>query len=212
VLFALRYAAGVVAVIGMRTRHRFDFLDGEYSLVEALLWLGIYFAINLKIAALDPRPRWMELGISTYGEFSKTFYWATWVLTWALPPVILTRGIRRKDRFVLGVGAILAVVTLATNKPYLGWQRNTWDPMLLGVLLVGVALFLRRWLVQMPDGVRRGFTATRLSGKDKQWMNVASPALGLVSGQAVTPHTQAQSAGVGFGGGHSGGGGASGEF
>ena len=32
-----------------------------------------------------------------------------------------------------------------------------------------------------PNGIREGFTAARLSGKDKEWMNVTSSALGLVS-------------------------------
>ena len=32
---------------------------------------------------------------------------------------------------------VMAMATLATNKPYLGWERHTWDPMLLGVLLTG---------------------------------------------------------------------------
>ena len=50
--------------------------------------------------------------------------------------------------------------------------------MLLGILLTGVALFIRRWLARGPGGVRRGFTAARLSGKDKQWMNVGSAVLG----------------------------------
>jgi hypothetical protein len=33
------------------------------------------------------------------------------------------RGIRQKDRFVIAVGAIVATLTLVSNKPYLGWQR-----------------------------------------------------------------------------------------
>jgi hypothetical protein len=40
--------------------------------------------------------------------------------------------------------------------PYLGWQRHTWDPMLLGALLIGVALFMRRWVADGPGGIRHG--------------------------------------------------------
>jgi hypothetical protein len=212
VIVALLYAIGLMGVTAVRSRQRFDYLENEYSLAEAFLWLGIYLAINLQISSLDLRAHWWGGGTRAASEFARSFYWTTWVLTWVLPPVILARGIRRKDRFVLAVGAIVAVLTFVCNKPYLGWPRHTWDPMLLGVLLVGVVLFLRRWLSRGPGGVRDGFTAARLSGKDKQWLNASSAVLGLVTPQSVTPSPQPASAEVRFGGGASGGGGAGGDF
>jgi uncharacterized membrane protein YgcG len=112
----------------------------------------------------------------------------------------------------MAAGAIAAVLTLITNKPYLGWQRHTWDPILLGVVLIGVALFLRRWLARGPDGIRHGFTARRLSGKDKGWMSVGATTIGLVSPNAVMPSPQTGRPEVHFGGGESGGGGASSDF
>jgi uncharacterized membrane protein YgcG len=134
------------------------------------------------------------------------------VLVWCLPPVALARGVRRKDRFVIAMGAIVAILTFVSNKPYLGWPRHTWDPMLLGILLTSTALFIRRWLARGPGGIRRGFTAARLSGRDKDWMNVGSAALGLVTPQSITPRTKTRSAEFRFGGGSSGGGGAGGDF
>jgi uncharacterized membrane protein YgcG len=113
---------------------------------------------------------------------------------------------------VIAVGAIAAVLTLATYTPYLGWQRHTWDPMLLGALLIGVALLIRRWLAAGPGGIRHGFTAQRLSGKDKYWMNIGSVAFGLASSHASTPDPQTTSPEVRFGGGDSGGGGATSDF
>jgi uncharacterized membrane protein YgcG len=135
-----------------------------------------------------------------------------WVLTWCLPPAVLARGLRRKDRFVTAVGAIAAILTLVTNKSYLGWQRHSWDPMLLGALLIGVALFIRRWLAAGPGGIRHGFTAKRLSGKDKHWMNGGSAAFGLVSAHSITLSPQTGSPDVHFDGGDAGGGGASSDF
>jgi hypothetical protein len=41
-IVAAFYATGLVAVASVRSRHHFDYLDEAYSLVEALLWLGIY--------------------------------------------------------------------------------------------------------------------------------------------------------------------------
>ncbi len=210
VIVAAFYATGLICVAAVRSRHRFDYLDDSYSLVEAFLWLGIYLAINLKLWSLSVPAQWWG-GARFASEFPRPFYWTTWVLVWCLPPVILARGIRRKDRFVIAVGAIVAVLTFVTNKPYLGWQRHTWDPMLLGILLTGVAVFIRRWLARGPGGIRYGFTAERLSGKDKHWMNAGSAVFGLLTPQSITPAPPA-SEDFGFGGGASGGGGATGDF
>jgi uncharacterized membrane protein YgcG len=119
--------------------------------------------------------------------------------------------LRRKDRPVIAIGAITAILTLVTNKAYLGWPRHTWDPILLGVLLMGVALLVRRWLARGRDGIRLGFTAERLSGKDKRWMNAGTAAFSLLSPHATPPAPPA-SPNVHFGGGESGGGGASSDF
>lgn len=212
VIVGVLYALGLMCVATARSRHRFDYLDGAYSLAEALLWFGIYLAINLKLSSLDLPGRWWAGGIGHASEFARSFYWITWVLIWCLPPVILVHGIRLKDRFVIAVGAIAAILTFVSNKPYLGWQRHTWDPMLLGILLTGVALFIRRWLALGPGGIRHGFTAARLSGKDKHWMNAGSAVLGLASPQSITPSPQTSSADFHFDGGQTGGGGAGGDF
>ncbi len=192
-IIAAFYALGLAVVIAL-----------DDPLAEALLWLGVYAAINLQLASLG--------GQHAGGEFPRPFYWTTWVLIWCLPPIVLARGVRRKDRLVMAAGAIIAVLTLATNKPYLGWQRHTWDPMLLGALLIGLAVFIRRWLAAGPSGIRHGFTAERLSGKDKQWMSAGSTILGVLSPQLITRDTQPANPEVRFGGGDSGGGGATGEF
>jgi hypothetical protein len=212
VIVAVVYAIGLICVAAIRSRHRFDYLEDAYSLVEALFWLGIYLAINLKLSSLDLPAQWWSAVTRAASEFPRPFYWTTWVLIWCLPPVILARGIRLRDRFVIAVGAIVAILTFVSNKPYLGWQRHTWDPMLLGILLAAAALFIRRWLSRGRDGVRHGFTAARLSGKDKHWMIAGSAVFGLVSPQSVTPTPQTSNPDFRFGGGASGGGGASSEF
>ncbi|MGA2436377.1 MAG: hypothetical protein ABSG25_13960, partial [Bryobacteraceae bacterium] len=130
-IVAAFYAVGLITVAAVRSRHRFTYLNDGYSLTEALLWLGIYLAINLQLSSLNLLGYWWG-GHRTTTEFSRPFYWATWVLIWCLPLAILARGVRRKDRLVIAVGAIAAILTLVTNKLYLGWQRHTWDPMLMG--------------------------------------------------------------------------------
>jgi hypothetical protein len=211
VLVALFYGVGLICVVLVRSRHRFDYLEDTYSLAEALLWFGIYLAINLKLSSLDLPSRWRIGDTWSSFEFARPFYWTTWVLIWCLPPLILARGIRQKDRSVIAVGAIAAILTFVSNKPYLGWPRHTWDPMFLGILLTVVALAIRRWLSRGAAGIRHGFTAARLSGKEKRWMNVGAAVTGLVSPQSITPAPQPSSPNL-FGGGQTGGGGAGGHF
>ena len=209
VIIVALYAIGLICVNAMRSGHRFDYLDEGYSLVEAFLWLGIYLTVNLQLSSLSLLARWLG-GSPATSEFAKPFYWATWVLIWCLPPVILARGVRQKDRSVIAVGAITAILTLICNKPYLGWTRHTWDPMLLGLLLTGVAFFIRRWLARGPGGVRHGFTAARLSGRDQQRLGFAATILGPLAPHSATPSPRPSP--FRFGGGQSGGGGASGDF
>ena len=210
-IVAACYLAGLVTLALVRPRYRLTYLNSGFSIAEALLWLGIYMAINLQLSPWDlmePRSGFSPAA----GDFSKPFYWATWVLTWCLPAAALTRGLRQKDRFVVAAGAITAILTLITNKPYLGWPRHTWDPMLLGALLIGVALFVRRWLAKAPGGIRHGYTAQRLSGKDKRWMSAGITSIGFVAPAVVAPTPPTPAPGVKFGGGDSGGAGASSDF
>jgi hypothetical protein len=195
------YLAGLIGIIAIRTRHHYDYLEANYSLAEALLWLGLYLAINLHLSSFNFQP-----------QFPRPFYWTTWVLIWILPPLVLARGIHQKDRFVLVVGGLAAILTLVTNKPYLGWPHHTWDPMLLGLLLIGIALFLRRWLSSGPNGIRHGFTPARLSANSKQWLTSGSALLGLAAPEAIIPAPQPTNPDFHFGGGASGGGGATGDF
>jgi hypothetical protein len=211
-IVAVFYAIGLAGVAAVRSRHRFDYLEEAYSLVEAFLWFGIYLAINLQLSSLSLSTQQWWGGTRAASEFVRPFYWGTWVLIWCLPPIVLARGIRQKDRFVIAVGAIIAILTLVSNKPYLGWPRHTWDPMLLGILLTGVAIFLRRWLARGPGGIRHGFTAARLSGKDKQWINAGAIVLGPLSPHSITPSPQTSNPDFRFGGGQTGGGGAGGDF
>jgi uncharacterized membrane protein YgcG len=210
-IVAALYAIGLIAVVAVRPRERLTYLNTTYSIAEGLLWLGIYLAINLQISSVNLARQWWG-GNAAAAEFSKPFYWATFVMIWCLPPVVLARGLQLKDRFAIAAGALAACLTLVTNKSYLGWERHSWDPMLLGVVLIAVAVFIRRWLAGGPGEIRHGFTARRLSGKDKRWMDAGVAAFGLVSPGMITPRPQPQSPDVHFGGGTSGGGGASSDF
>ena len=206
-ILAIIYTAGLATVALVRTAHRFDYLDEEYSLVEALLWLGLYLTFNLRLSSLSLLADLGNQPSASTAESAGAFYWTTYALIWCLPAVLLWRALRMKDRWLLGLGMVIALLTLITNKAYLRWPIHPWDPMFLGVLLAGVAIVVRRWLAKVPSGVRGGFTARRLSGRDKEWMSNLSSVSSVVS-----PGPAAGPAEPSFGGGSSGGGGASSNF
>ena len=115
-------------------------------------------------------------------------------------------GLRDRDRDLIDVSLVLVLVTLITNKPYLGWARNTWDPIVFGTLLIGVAIAARRWLERGPNRERRGFTAQRILDKDRTRRSMLS----MVSAALPAPGpatAHAEPAPPEFGGGRSGGGG-----
>jgi len=136
------------------------------------------------------------------GFFSGWNYWFTYVVIWLLPVAGLRVGIRGRDRDLIDVSLALMLVTLITNKPYLGWARHSWDPIVLGLLLIGFAIAARRWLESGPGRERRGFTARRILDKDR----TARSMLGMASA-ALPPQTaaHAEPAPPEFGGGRSGG-------
>jgi hypothetical protein len=138
-------------------------------------------------------------------EIEGPFYWFTYAMIWALPLAGLSLAIRGRDRALLAVSIAMMLVTLLTNKAYLGWPRHEWDPMVLGAFLMAAAIIVRRWLSAGANGQRAGFTSSRILSRQ-------TGALTLVETAAVAFRPDAgsfpKSEGFEGGGGRSGGGGA----
>jgi hypothetical protein len=106
----------------------------------------------------------------------------------------------------------MAIVTLMTNKPYLNGVQKPWDPILFGILMIAIALGLKRWLASGAGGSRSGFIAERLLASERERLGIASSATAFAPG-APAPHSHPAPASPGIGGGgSSGGAGASGKF
>ncbi len=199
-------AAATIALVFLAVRPRRlqsgdDYPGNKYGYLQAAALAGIYLVLNLELTA-------------DWGQAAGWFYWLTYVAIWALPVAAIRLGVRDRDRELMDVSALLLLVTLLTNKSYLGWPRHSWDPIVLGVLLIAVAIGVRRWLSTGPGGERRGFTAKRLLDRDRAALSRVSIAASL--GQ---PGVGAGSSGSGtpppaepFGGGRSGGGGGGDHF
>jgi hypothetical protein len=188
-----------------RTRDGEEWPGDDYGVLQAAALMGVYLVLNLHLLS------WWDYyrPIVRPAEVHGGFYWLTWVLTWILPAAGLVLGVRDKDRPLLMVSVAMAIVTLVTNKPYLGWERHTWDPMLLGVLLIAVAVVLRRWLSTGADGARYGFTAARIFREKDSVLTLLSAAPFPVKPHA---HAPAPTPPSGFDGGRSGGAGGGAGF
>lgn len=149
-----------------------EFPGDDYSLIEAAAWIGLYLCVNLVLFA--------GYSVTMSAATPPAFVWLTYLAIWLLPPLVLYLGVSARRRVLLRVGLGMALATLATNKMYLGLPHQTWDPILLGLLLAGAAAFTRRWLALGISGQRDGFTADRLLASQTQVVD----SLGTVVGAA----------------------------
>jgi hypothetical protein len=189
--------AVVVAARAGHLRAGDDVRDDECATLQASACAGVYLTLNLQVAD----GFWIE----SVGR--GWFYWATYAATWIIPAAALATAIREKDRALLTVGLAIALVTLATNKPYLGLDHQAWDPMLLGVLLVGVAAVVRRWLARGPGDERHGYTATRILQTDRDVLSAVANVSVAWPRDVDRPQTPNGTPPSAFDGGRSGGGG-----
>jgi hypothetical protein len=182
-----------------RQDHDWEFPGDLYAALETTAWAALYLMVNLRATT------WL----SYPDEAVPMFYWATYAGIWILPAVGLLLAVRDRHRWMLDANILMALVTLMTNKPYLSGVQKPWDPILFGVLLIAIALILKRWLSSGADGSRRGFIAERLLASEAERLALAGGVAALRVG-APEPHTHpAPEMG---GGGSSGGAGASGKF
>ena len=205
-LAAAAFAAAFFVARTQHKRHHDEYPGDDYALIEAAAWAGLYLVLNLQLTLA-------RVGGPFFGSPSPLiggpFYWFTYAITWALPLAGLYLAIRDKDRALLDVSLVMMLVTLLTNKSYLGWPRHEWDPILLGVFLMASAIAVRRWLSSGPNGQRAGFTPARILSKDRGAVTILGTAsAGLHPDAPRYP----ESSSSGFEGGRSGGGGATGSY
>ncbi len=175
----------------------------ERSILSAAALLGVYLVLNVHLTPGG------FIGYYPGQSMPSWFRWGTYVFTWLLPALALWLGVRGRERWLIDAGLATALATLVTNKSYLGWPRQPWDPMLLGVFLAVVALGVRRWLATGPNGERGGFAPVQILESDLLAIRVAGLASAAIHpAAAAQPPAQPDS----FGGGRSGGAGAGGSF
>jgi hypothetical protein len=187
-----------------RRRHGDEFPGDEYAFIEVAAWVILYGFLNLHLFSY-------VVPFSTVGAAtSQGFYWFTYAMTWLLPALGISLAVRAKQRLMLDVNLAMALATLATNKPYLHAIQMPWDPILFGLLLIGVVIVVRRWLANDATGIRNGFTAARLLESDRRNLAAVATASILLDPKAAPASPNQET--FKTQGGRSGGAGASGSF
>lgn len=199
-LFAALVCVASYASASSRRRSATDDIGlADAEVLRAAAAAGLYLALNVVIVA---------------GAFGRSvagwFHWSSWAVVWLLPAAVGRTAVVERDPLLVRVALAMGLASLVTNKSYLGWPRQPWDPMLLGLVLVTVALGLRRWLSAGPDGERHGFTARPLVDSDLAAMQLAS--IATVAIQPTPTREIADPQDPTFSGGRSGGAGASHTF
>jgi len=168
--------------------------------IEAAAWLGIYLLVNLVVSS----------GITPLDRAASSF-WITYAGIWLLPVAGLWVALRRRERPLLLVSIVMALGTLLSNKEYLGSTRYEWDPIVFGVLLMGIAAGVRRWLLSGEGEMRHGYSASRLLASDQSTLGSLAMVSAVHAEVPVAPAAPPVDPSIG-GGGRSGGAGAGGSF
>jgi hypothetical protein len=143
----------------LRRAHQNDLTGDEARTLEAVAILGTYLMLNLQVSGTLP-------GNEGTAVLVPWFKWTTYVLVWVLPPMTVWLGVRERERLLVDVGIVTALVTLMTNKMYLGMTTKPWDPVLFGIAVAGAAIVIRRWIASGPGEERGGFTSARTSAQE----------------------------------------------
>ena len=183
-----------------RAEHGDEYPGDALTVIEAAAWLGIYLLVNLVVSS----------GITPLDRAASSF-WITYAGIWLLPVAGLWLSIRGRERPLLLVSMVMALGTLLSNKEYWGSPRYEWDPIVFGVLLMGIAVGLGRWLAAGDGGMRHGYTASRLLASDQSTLSSLAMVSAVHAEVPVAPAAAPVDAAIG-GGGRSGGAGAGGSF
>lgn len=192
-------AAFFLAARLQRNSYGDEFPGDNYSIMETAAWAGVYVVMNLQISG------WLSSPVD-----SGPFYWITYAVIWMLPVAGLWIAIRERHRLLLDLNIVLAIVTMMSNKAYLNAEQKPWDAITFGILMVAIALGLRRWLDSGEGGARNGFVSYRVLASERDRLALAGN-VSVVQPSLHPQHAPEQPT-PGFGGGGSGGAGTSGKF
>jgi uncharacterized membrane protein YgcG len=185
---------------GMRFNDRFELWEQSIILGEALALLAVYAGGNyFVVREMSVSMMYLDIAPGDDIPFAFVFY----ALTVVIPLACLYYGIRLKDFVLLRVSLALLAFSVFTFKYYYSTGHHEITLTVGGVVLIGAALWLFRFL-RTP---RKGYTHQQLKVEKWAESNAEAFVISQTMGGNVAPEK-----GFEGGGGAFGGGGASGTF
>jgi hypothetical protein len=183
---------------------------GGLEFARTIALAAIYAAVNyysvdrnwieeIGRAAGAPRHRPGEMALLLAGAASALY-----------PLGLLARGLRTRDRALLDLGILTAVLSVTTLLFYVRITPHWAVLAVSGAAVAGGSLLLERWLRAGREGERAGFTATPLFDEERR-----GRLLPVAAAIAMAPEARSlpeEPRGVRGGGGGFGGGGAGGAY
>lgn len=206
---------GLLFLISLQTESNTleDFRKKRKGILQACLFAGIYLSVNLRIfEAIEAWAGQHPPHLNAYAGFPPAAYWISYTLTFLVPVAGLYLGIKARKRALMNTAAIALVLTLATNKDYLGLKHYAWDPIILGTMLILAAILIIRWLARGRNKERNGLTADSILKPERDGLNLAEIGAAAVPGMTASPADAQPAEPSPFENGQSGGGGAARGF
>jgi hypothetical protein len=171
-----------------------------FMMIEVLSLITIYASVNYFVVR--------ELTIHMFDlhlpqSASITGGWFFWACTFVLPLIYIARGLQSKDHLILRVGLLLTAATIFTFRYYYSIAPIEQVLTFAGIILIAIAYALIKYL-QTP---RSGITDRQPEQHLQERLNAESLILAETFKEAPAPDE-----GFRFGGGSTGGGGATGQF
>jgi hypothetical protein len=193
---------------------KFEIRNTNYLYNKSYEWAGIFllFAMycggNLLLSPFILSPfhlrhlKFMQSGDSF--NLGNSWNLLLWIWMFAMPVVLLYLGIKQKNRTNFRMGIITIVLSVLTFKYFFHIMQTSHALMLFGGLLI----VLCYWVINYLKNDRNGLTSKDIDKEQGKFMNLENLFIAEQFGVAEPIPEQ----GPTFGGGHSDGGGASGDI
>lgn len=174
--------------------------SGEHWMYGDLINAGKLFSLILMYISVN------VLVVSSGGNLLMNldgqlpFAWLFIALTILLPLTMFYFGWKNRDRILLNIGGIGAVLSVPSIKLYFEMPTNEFVIAFVGVLLIVTAILLIRYF----SAARNGISSAKEQGQSSSILKILEAAQAFQQGEKPTTDT--------FGGGEFGGGGAEGKF
>jgi hypothetical protein len=201
--FVVMVIAFGIYVLVLNVKHETSLRHYKFCFImlEVLSLITTYVSVNYFVVR--------ELSVMMFDlrlpqNASITGGWFFWICTFLLPVLYIARGVQKKDHVILRTGLVLIAATVFTYKYYYTVAPVEQVMTAGGILLIIVAYVVIRYL-QTP---RKGITDTPAEYETLEGgLQVESLVIAETFSESPAPDE-----GFRFGGGSTGGGGATGQF